>query len=209
MRALSAKEKSIALIAPIFLFLVAVSQIIIAHTSTLNAWNGGGFGMFSTIDSQGSRYIDMSVITPDGQEYDLYIHHAPNEIRHYKDFLAFPNDTTEDLFLSSIQDSQWVLTDESSLEKLENDDVYLSYVTENSHIPPRSGTGNIGDMQWEDLEILKTDEPYNLDELDITGLSVLGLDYDRDAEEAEVIILYESDSFTGEPDAIDDNGDSR
>lgn len=192
MKALSKREKLIALLAPILLLVVAVTQMTAAHTTTLSSWKGGGFGMFATIDNQGTRYLEMSAVTPDGEEYDLYVPFSADEIRHYRNFIELPTDYTENLFLSSLETSEWVVIDESNLEDLESDDVYLSYLPEDDRILPRAGVTNIKGMEWEDLEVLRNDTTYRFNELEVTGIAVLTVDYDPDTTDVEIIELYNS-----------------
>lgn len=49
--------------APILLVLVAVIQNVVAHTTTLTPWKGGGFGMFSTVDDPDARWVRCYVGT--------------------------------------------------------------------------------------------------------------------------------------------------
>jgi hypothetical protein len=46
------------------LVLVASQQILLAHTSGLSAWSGGGFGMFSSTDAGGRRHLHAFVLRP-------------------------------------------------------------------------------------------------------------------------------------------------
>jgi hypothetical protein len=46
------------------LILVASQQILLAHTSGLSAWSGGGFGMFSSTDAGGERHLHAFVLRP-------------------------------------------------------------------------------------------------------------------------------------------------
>lgn len=50
------------------LIVVAVHQIVRAHTSPLSAWRGGGFGMFSTIDHPAARYVRCYLVGPRGEK---------------------------------------------------------------------------------------------------------------------------------------------
>jgi hypothetical protein len=45
---------------------VALVQLSLAHHAKLTAWKGGGFGMFSTVDSPSARFVRCSVSTHDG-----------------------------------------------------------------------------------------------------------------------------------------------
>jgi hypothetical protein len=46
------------------LILVASQQILLAHTSGLSAWSGGGFGMFSSTDAGATRHLHAFVRRP-------------------------------------------------------------------------------------------------------------------------------------------------
>src|SRR5262245_4992782 len=52
--------------APGLLCAIAVLQITLVHTTRLTPWKGGGFGMFSTVDSLGARFVKIYVQTSDG-----------------------------------------------------------------------------------------------------------------------------------------------
>jgi hypothetical protein len=55
------------LVAPALLGVIAVAQMSFAHFSTLSAWKGGGFGMFSTVDSPGARFLRIYLVTDRGE----------------------------------------------------------------------------------------------------------------------------------------------
>jgi hypothetical protein len=44
---------------------VALTQIALTRTAALSPWKGGGFGMFSTIDSTSFRQVRVFVTAPD------------------------------------------------------------------------------------------------------------------------------------------------
>lgn len=48
--------------APLLLCAVACVQIYVALTKTLSPWKGGGFGMFSTVDSPDARFLRIYLI---------------------------------------------------------------------------------------------------------------------------------------------------
>jgi hypothetical protein len=54
------------LLAPICLCLVAALHFYRVSTAGQTPWKGGGFGMFSTIDSEHSRFVHAYVMTKDG-----------------------------------------------------------------------------------------------------------------------------------------------
>ena len=43
---------------------VASVQIVLAHTSGLSAWKGGGFGMFASTDAGATRHLHAFVLRP-------------------------------------------------------------------------------------------------------------------------------------------------
>jgi hypothetical protein len=54
---------------------VALHQLWLASTSALSPWCGGGFGMFSTLDSRGARVL-RAVALGDGWQAELEIPEA-------------------------------------------------------------------------------------------------------------------------------------
>lgn len=50
-------------IVPAILATVAALQFCAAQMGGLSAWKGGGFGMFSTVDSPGSRFLRVALLT--------------------------------------------------------------------------------------------------------------------------------------------------
>jgi len=52
--------------APMLLVLVASVQLVVANTTLLSPWKGGGFGMFSTVDSPSARFLRIILDTPSG-----------------------------------------------------------------------------------------------------------------------------------------------
>lgn len=47
---------------------MAGGQLVLVKTASLSPWKGGGFGMFSTTDAAGSRYVRVFVTAPDRSE---------------------------------------------------------------------------------------------------------------------------------------------
>jgi len=58
-------------LAPLLLAVVAVVQIYRAHAFDQSPWKGGGFGMFSTVDSPGARYVRAFLVTDTGEELEV------------------------------------------------------------------------------------------------------------------------------------------
>jgi hypothetical protein len=56
-----------AFVAPLVLIGIACLQLYLAHSHHLTPWKGGGFGMFSTVDSQGARFLRIYLLTAEGE----------------------------------------------------------------------------------------------------------------------------------------------
>jgi hypothetical protein len=68
---------------------VALHQIWLARTEQLNAWSGGGFGMFSTTDAWGRRHLHAWAVRP-GAYRELEV---PDELRRLeRRALALPDE---------------------------------------------------------------------------------------------------------------------
>ncbi len=62
----SRRDRVLALLVPAVLVLVATSQVVIASTTDLTPWRGGGFGMFSTTDNHDQRFLRITAVTDSG-----------------------------------------------------------------------------------------------------------------------------------------------
>jgi hypothetical protein len=51
--------------APAVLTTIATLQFVLAHSFGLSPWKGGGFGMFSTVDSPSARFLRIYLVTGD------------------------------------------------------------------------------------------------------------------------------------------------
>lgn len=73
----------------VLLVAVALHQIWLAKTADLNAWSGGGFGMFSTTDAWGRRHLHAWALWP-GVRRELEV---PEELRRLeRRALALPDE---------------------------------------------------------------------------------------------------------------------
>jgi hypothetical protein len=60
-------QRLLAFLAPGVLVLVACVQMTFVRTHDLTPWKGGGFGMFSTLDSQVTRALRVVLLTEEGE----------------------------------------------------------------------------------------------------------------------------------------------
>lgn len=68
----------------ILLVVVAVHQIAAARFADLSPWKGGGFGMFSSIDSKSTRLLRVYAVDAEGQRRELdleQVSRAENRLR--------------------------------------------------------------------------------------------------------------------------------
>jgi hypothetical protein len=56
---------------PLLLVVVALRQLVLAHTVGLSAWHGGGFGMFASIDRDERRAIEVTGIDRQGRAVEI------------------------------------------------------------------------------------------------------------------------------------------
>ena len=64
---------------PLWLIGVALAQLGLASAMGLSPWLGGGFGMFSTIDSLGARHLHVFVVR-EGLEREVWPRHLHPEL---------------------------------------------------------------------------------------------------------------------------------
>lgn len=61
------RDRVLAVVAPLVLVVVASTQVVVATTGDLTPWRGGGFGMFSTLDTHDQRILRVRVTTTDAE----------------------------------------------------------------------------------------------------------------------------------------------
>ena len=98
-------------VVPLLLLGVALTQMVMAHTLQLSPWKGGGFGMFSTVDSPGMRFLAIRARDVDGQEIQVILEETPGP-RELRRFASLPKRA----FLVEL--AEWLL--EQELVAIEN-----------------------------------------------------------------------------------------
>lgn len=112
---------------PLVLITIACLQLYFAHYHMLSAWKGGGFGMFSTVDSPEARFFRVYLMV-DGVETPVKI---PSDFAKlvYK-VRAFPQPADLHLLAQTLVESTWV----ASRTHVDENDVELSNVIQNMQI---------------------------------------------------------------------------
>ncbi|MEM7394187.1 MAG: hypothetical protein AAF492_17755 [Verrucomicrobiota bacterium] len=96
------KERVYPFVVPILLIVIALNQQFLAHVRQMTPWKGGGFGMFSSVDTRSARFL-RCFVTIDGVERPVplprrlsnqysYIRSLPTEARLtrlFEDFRKF------------------------------------------------------------------------------------------------------------------------
>ena len=98
----------------ILLIFVALNQIRLAKTSSLSPWWGGGFGMFSSTDSRGTRHIHAYAIRP-GIRRELEIPSYLAQLE--RKVLTFPSESNLEKLAVELADVP--TPDEGPLEAIE------------------------------------------------------------------------------------------
>jgi hypothetical protein len=74
------------------LVVFAALQIALAKTRDLTPWKGGGFGMFSTVDHPGVRYVRVFLENADGST--LFVPPSPHSVQERKRAASYPVEST-------------------------------------------------------------------------------------------------------------------
>ncbi len=72
--------------APSLLAAIAITQLLFSyHRSAFSTWNGGGFGMFSTLDSPDNRLLRIHLVT---EHSEIPVRLPQNEARRSEELSA-------------------------------------------------------------------------------------------------------------------------
>lgn len=90
---------------PLLLCGVALLQIYNAHYHNLTPWKGGGFGMFSTVDSVSARYVHCYLIDGDTERAVSLPGFVSDDVRALR---AAPNLTRMEQLATKLQSCTWI-----------------------------------------------------------------------------------------------------
>lgn len=93
--------------APFILVVIALNQIYLAQVKGLTPWKGGGFGMFSTIDSTGARNLQIFLDT-ESDTFKVNIPADPKISKLAERARAMPSRTTLLMLGGLIAEKRWV-----------------------------------------------------------------------------------------------------
>lgn len=93
-------------VAPFVLTTIAVTQLMVSYPrATLSAWKGGGFGMFSTLDSQDDRFLRIFLIT--GRE-EIPARLPPDEVARGEKLAVTGEESLAIALAHTLIDARWV-----------------------------------------------------------------------------------------------------
>lgn len=105
-------------VAPAVLVIIACCQFYMVHVHGLTPWKFGGFGMFSTVDSHGARFLRIYLITSDGR-YPVEI---PNSMKTLaRKVRTVPTPTNLSRLANELAQATWVPFDYNPLEPITDD----------------------------------------------------------------------------------------
>lgn len=100
-----APRRVAALIAPAVLVVVATGQLVLARTGDLSPWKGGGFGMFSTVESPGSRFVRIFLVDGDRE---IPVPVPPQAEDEWMRARTFPTDDRLERIVHIVAAGQWI-----------------------------------------------------------------------------------------------------
>ncbi|MFQ5564760.1 MAG: hypothetical protein ACE5EU_00135 [Paracoccaceae bacterium] len=92
-------------LAPALLILIAVVQMFSAFANDQTPWKGGGFGMFSTVDSPGARFLKIYLVSENGEEA---VRLPPRLSRLRRIIRSAPTQENLDLLVQALNQETWV-----------------------------------------------------------------------------------------------------
>ena len=97
----------------LILVFIACFQIYNAQAHDLTPWKGGGFGMFSTVDSPGARFVRIYLITDGGE---VPVEPPASMSRLVDKARAVPSQANVSRLVDQLRDATWVPYDYMSFE---------------------------------------------------------------------------------------------
>lgn len=114
-RYLPARDRLIAVLAPLLCLGIALSQVTLAQTRDLTPWRGGGFGMFATADHPEFRVVHSAFQTADGpvpvDPFSIEGSHAAGARRAFVNVRALPDDRRVDVWGQVLLAARWNVED--------------------------------------------------------------------------------------------------
>lgn len=102
------------MVVPLLLVFVASTQVLVANTTTLTPWRGGGFGMFATVDAHSHRIVRVESELDRGEPVPLDVlsfRRVASVERAFVSARAWPTDRRLDRLAAALTEVPAVLDD--------------------------------------------------------------------------------------------------
>jgi len=96
---------------PLLLITIALFQIYTARMHGLTPWKGGGFGMFSTVDSGGARFLRIYVTNESGEVIPVSLPNTQAYVRLQSRLRRLPQQKQMARLASQLAAETWVPAD--------------------------------------------------------------------------------------------------
>jgi hypothetical protein len=111
----------LAFIAPIALTVIAIQQVVITRVERLTPWKGGGFGMFSTVDSPGHR-MTRAYLLIGGREVPVVLPRGDALERRLSQLKSWPSDSRLEALATALADRSWRVDSGGTASPVDDDD---------------------------------------------------------------------------------------
>jgi hypothetical protein len=99
------RDTLLCLAVPALLCVVAAAQLYLVERSALSRWKGGGFGMFSTVDSPSARFLRVYLMTDAGEVPVL----VPGEVKKLAQKVrVMPSERRVEELTETLRNGAWV-----------------------------------------------------------------------------------------------------
>lgn len=119
---------------------IALTQMVLASTENLSPWLGGGFGMFSGIDSPMNRVLICEAINENGHPLTISLKSSKylNEKFSFFRLLTLPSQSELNRLASMLIDADLLLEKNDVLNPLKSPEVHFNRIfkDKNEAIPP-------------------------------------------------------------------------
>jgi hypothetical protein len=143
------KQFTYSLIAPAILVAIACLQLYLAHVHHLTPWKGGGFGMFSTVDSRGARFLRLYLTTAEG---DVPVEVPPSMQPLARELRSIPTRDHLLRFAQQLAGATWVPYDYATFEAtLHSSDQPALMVSDENDLTPGNSTTVPNDQPTDEM----------------------------------------------------------
>lgn len=101
----------------VVLAVIACVQLLASQVVHITPWKGGGFGMFSTVDSLAARFLKVYLVTPDGDVPVKVPKHMEEKVRYIR---SVPLSSSVQRLAHDLSQEMWVLNNYQDFAQASN-----------------------------------------------------------------------------------------